>query len=102
MRIQKSRTIIYSVLTIAVAGVILMLSTPRLDSAEAKRMIQVTTVDQLYLAVNNAANNDATIHLAPGTYVLSATNSEGGSRPNAGVLRLRPGMSLEGSEEHVD
>ncbi len=52
--------------------------------------------------MNNHANDGTTIHLAPGTYILSATNSEGVARPSHGALRLRPGMSLVGSEQRTD
>ncbi len=68
----------------------------------AQRVINVSTVAQLYAAVNKAANAGAEIHLAPGTYVLSATNAQGGRRPNHGRLLLQPGMSLVGSEQRVD
>jgi hypothetical protein len=78
------------------------LSSPQLGASELGREINVSTVDQLYAAVNNAKNVGATIHLAPGTYVLSATSAEGVTRPHGGYLRLPPGMSLVGSEERVD
>ena len=68
----------------------------------AQRVINVTTVDQLYSAVNNAKNAGATIVLAPGTYVLSSTNPEGELRPYGGQLRLRAGMSLMGDEARID
>ena len=57
--------------------------------------MDVSTVDQLYAAVNNPANAGASLVLAPGTYVLSAS-SGGVARPNGGRLELQPGMSLVG------
>lgn len=57
--------------------------------------VPVTTVDQLYSAVNNSANAGAQVVLAPGTYVLSAT-SAGTTRPNGGRLELQANMSLTG------
>jgi hypothetical protein len=100
MKILKTN--LYGVLAITAMSLMLILFTSLLYAAGYKRVIEINTVDQLYLTVNNDLNADATIHLAPGTYVLSTTNNEGAPRPNAGALRLRPGMSLEGSEEHVD
>lgn len=58
--------------------------------------LAVTNVEQLYAAVNDPANAGAAIVLAPGTYVLSATNSGGVARPNGGRLELQPDMSLSG------
>ena len=72
------------------------------------REIPVHTVEQLYAAVNSAADCGGAggcrlrIHLAPGTYVLSARSPAGPFRPNHGALRLPPGVSLVGSEKHVD
>ena len=58
--------------------------------------LTVTNVDQLYAAVNNAANAGADILLAPGTYVLSALDGTGAARPNGGRLELQQDMSLYG------
>lgn len=58
--------------------------------------LYVADVEQLYAAVNDAANEAAAITLAPGTYVLSATNAAGVGRPNAGRLELQRDMSLYG------
>jgi hypothetical protein len=55
----------------------------------------VGNVEELYAAVNDVANTDARIILAPGTYLLTASN-DGGARPNAGRLELQQGMSLYG------
>ena len=66
-------------------------------------VIEVSTVKELYAAVNNSANRDVTVHLAPGTYSLSTTYGTGDAlRRNRGALRLPPGMSLVGSEKRVD
>ena len=59
-------------------------------------VVHVADVEQLYAAVNNTANEGATITLAPGIYVLSATNAAGVGRPNAGRLELQRDMSLYG------
>ena len=72
------------------------------NASEQKRVINVTTVDELYSAVNDAANQGVKIVLAPGIYVLSSTNAEGKRRPHDGSLHLLPGMSLVGSEQRVD
>jgi len=76
------------------------------SGSEHHRTIHVGTVEELYAAVNDDVNRGATIHLAPGAYVLSTMDSQGPNpnvpRPNHGALRLQPGMSLVGSEERVD
>ncbi len=66
------------------------------------RVIHVNTVKELYAAVNNSANRGVTVHLAPGTYLLSTMNDRDVLRRNRGALRLPPGMSLVGSEKRVD
>ncbi len=66
------------------------------------RVIEVNTVKELYAAVNNSANRGVTVHLAPGTYLLSTTTGGDVVRRNRGALRLPPGMSLVGSEKRVD
>jgi len=66
------------------------------------RVIEVNTVKELYAAVNNSANRGVTVHLAPGTYLLSTTSGRDVVRRNRGALRLPPGMSLVGSEKRVD
>lgn len=58
--------------------------------------LPVASVEQLYAAVNDVANAGAAVILAPGTYILSATNAGGAARPNAGRLELQPDMSLFG------
>jgi hypothetical protein len=59
-------------------------------AAKEKPEIHVSTIDELYAAVQ-PANADTTVHLAQGTYVLETT------RPNAGRLVLPPGMDLIGA-----
>jgi len=80
----------------------LVLSAPQAIASERQRVINVTTVEQLYSAVNNAANQGAKIALAPGIYVLSSTNAQGARRPHDGSIHLLPGTSLVGSEQRVD
>jgi hypothetical protein len=58
--------------------------------------LNVTNVEQLYAAVNDAANAGAVILLSPGNYVLSATNGAGAARPNGGRLEFQRDMSLYG------
>ena len=63
----------------------------RLESdGQAQRVIEVTTVAQLYAAVENDANRNATLMVRAGTYLIS--------RP----LRLRPGMGLVGANAYED
>jgi hypothetical protein len=64
----------------------------------AATVLYVTNVEQLYAEVNNPENEAAVITLAPGTYVLSATNAAGVMRPNGGRLELQRDMSLRGAE----
>ena len=59
-------------------------------------VLYVADVEQLYTAVNDPANEGATIDLAPGTYVLSAKNGAGVARPNRGRVELQRDMSLYG------
>lgn len=72
------------------------------DAQGPSRVINVHTVNELYVAVNNPANHGVTVRLAPGTYVLSTLYPQGAVRPNRGSLRMPPGMSLVGSEKRVD
>ena len=72
------------------------------DAQERRRVINVKTVGQLYVAVNNSANRNVTVRLAPGTYLLSTYSKDNVLRRNRGALRMPPGMSLVGSEKRVD
>jgi len=62
----------------------------------AAGVVYVTTIEELYAAVNNPANAGAAIILSPGTYVLSASGPGGVARPNAGRLELQQDMTLSG------
>ena len=81
---------------IAMVGIVWM--TP----AHAQNVVSVFTIEDLYAAVNNPANEGIIIDLAPGTYVLMPTDSSGNPRPNLGSLILRPDMVLRGHNEYVD
>src|SRR5215470_230486 len=59
-------------------------------------MINVSNIEELYKAVNDAANVGATIVLVPGSYVLTANGPGGSPRPNGGRLDLQKNMSLLG------
>src|SRR5215469_3320449 len=54
------------------------------------KKVDVSNVNELYAAINDADNVGATIVLAPGTYLLNA------SYPNAGRVELLNNMTLEG------
>ncbi|HEX7845549.1 MAG TPA: hypothetical protein VF476_07065 [Chitinophagaceae bacterium] len=58
--------------------------------------IYVSTLDELYAAVNNTDNEGARLILAPGTYVLNT------SYPKGGRLELQTDMSLQGQPGAID
>jgi hypothetical protein len=62
------------------------------------QVIQISNVEELYGAVNNSANAGTTLVLSPGTYMLSATDPNGASRPKGGRIELQQDMSLVGVE----
>ena len=64
--------------------------------AASAQTIQVANVDELYSAANNPANAGAALNLAPGTYMLSVTDSSGAVRPHGGRLEFQENMSLIG------
>jgi hypothetical protein len=64
--------------------------------AAADSTILVSSVDELYATVNDAANIGAAVVLAPGVYTLSTTDAGGAPRPNGGRLELQADMSLYG------
>ena len=66
-------------------------------SAKAQS-VPVATTEELYTAVNDPANEGATIVLAPGIYMLSVNKPNSMPRPNKGRLDLRLNMSLIGVE----
>src|SRR5688500_11958807 len=59
-------------------------------------VVHVADIEQLYAAVNDPANAGTLILLAPGTYVLSATDASGVVRPNGGRVELQQDMSMSG------
>ena len=65
------------------------------DSQNEKK-VYVSTIDELYAAVNNTDNVGTDVILSPGSYVLSA------SYPNGGRLELQTDMSLKGQPGQVD
>ena len=64
--------------------------------------IVVENLEGLYAAVNNPINENTTLRLCPGTYVLTPTDPNGQPRPNGGSLFLKAGMTLQGQNEYVD
>jgi hypothetical protein len=69
---------------ISISFVLMIIATTFL--AASAQTLQVGNVDELYSAVNNPANAGATLNLAPGVYMLSATDPFGAARPNGGRL----------------
>lgn len=82
-------------LLLGIVGVVLI-GFSHTASAHDRPVINVITVEQLYAAVNDPANADALIVLAPGIYTLSST------APNQGSLVLQPHMGLAGYNEYQD
>lgn len=68
----------------------------REDRTKENEMINVSNIEELYSAVNDGANDGATVVLAPGTYILTANARSGSPRPNGGRLDLQKNMSLIG------
>jgi hypothetical protein len=66
------------------------------NSKENEKKVYVSTLDELYAAVNNPDNAGTEVILAPGAYVLSA------SYPNGGRLELQTDMSLKGQPGQTD
>jgi hypothetical protein len=64
--------------------------------AQDPSIVYVSTVEQLYAAVNDPANADTLVILAPGIYTLTST------APNGGSLVLQPHMGLAGYNEYQD
>lgn len=60
--------------------------------------IPISSIDELYSAVNDPANAGATLALAPGTYLLSVSDGAGVARANGGRIELQADMSLRGLE----
>lgn len=61
-----------------------------------EKRVNVSTVAELYAAVNDPDNEGSRIILAPGTYVLDA------SYPNGGRLELQANMTLQGQPGNWD
>lgn len=70
--------------------------------AESTAQIPVGNVEELYAAVDNAANAGMTLILSPGVYTLSPTTPSGTTRANRGRLDLQENMSLIGVEGDRD
>ncbi len=83
---------------IDIACAVVLVGLVCLSSSAAAGVVSVSNVEDLYSAVNDAANAGAVIVLAPGTYVLSATDPTGSPRPHGGRLELQQDMSLYGLE----
>jgi hypothetical protein len=58
--------------------------------------ITVSNVEELYTAVNDSNNANATVQLKAGYYALTPRHADGEMRPNGGSLFLQPGMALVG------
>ncbi len=73
----------------------LLLAVP--GQARSAPEIDVSSVDELYQAVNDPLNAGATLLLQPGLYLLSANEPGGAARPKGGRLELQEDMSLAGT-----
>jgi hypothetical protein len=72
-------------------------TSPNINSAtENNKKVYVSSLHELYAAVNNVDNAGTEVILAPGTYLLNA------SYPNGGRLELQTDMSLRGQPGQVD
>jgi len=58
--------------------------------------VKVANLEELYSAVNDPQNAGSDIVVAPGIYMLSATDPGGAARPNGGRLELQANMSMTG------
>lgn len=66
------------------------------NTQKEKKKIYVSSLDELYAAVNNPGNAGTEVVIDPGNYVLNA------SYPNGGRLELQTNMSLRGQPGQVD
>src|SRR5688572_24832226 len=66
------------------------------NAKEGDKKVYVSTLDELYAAVNNPDNAATEVILSPGIYVLNS------SYPNAGRLELQTDMSLKGQSGDAD
>src|SRR5689334_24142830 len=69
-----------------------------LSPLASAQVIPVSNLEELYEAVNNPNNVGATVALAEGVYMLSATTPAGAARPKGGRIELQKDMSLIGVE----
>jgi hypothetical protein len=60
------------------------------NTQKARKKVYVTSLHELYAAVNNPENASTEVVVAPGTYLLNA------SYPNGGRLELQTDMTLRG------
>ena len=67
-----------------------LVSLEQVAGMKQEKKIYVSTVNELYAAVNDPGNAGATVILSPGQYVLDA------AYPNLGRLELQEDMSLQG------
>ena len=58
--------------------------------------VHVSSVDELYAAINDPQNAGRQVVAAPCVYMLSTTDSNGTPRPNGGRLEFQEDMSLVG------
>src|SRR5215471_13773669 len=75
---------------------VLLIDFSQTARAQDRPIVYVSTVDQLYAAVNDPANADSLVVLAPGIYTLTPTAQ------NQGTLILQPHMGLAGYNEYQD
>jgi len=66
------------------------------NRANNENRIYVSDINQLYAAVNDPANTNSKIVLAPGTYILNPNH------PNAGRIELLDNMELHGQPGHPE
>jgi len=71
-------------------------SANNLNAQREKKKVYVSSLDELYAAVNDAGNVGTEVILAPGVYVLNA------SYPNGGRLELQTDMNLKGQPGQID
>src|SRR5258708_24069465 len=76
----------------ALAAVLIQFLAVGLAAAQQRPEVRVSTVRQLYQAVNNPAHQGVTVVLETGTYVLDPA-----ADVNLGRLELQPDMGLRGA-----
>ncbi len=74
---------------------LLILSSTMSPHLRAQSMV-ITTVDELYDAVNDPGNAGVTLMLAPGIYALTTHDGNGQPRPRGGRLEFQYDMSIVG------